>query len=139
MIVLRHETPNRGGQVADGDDRSLFVDGAEAGQVRLATSYFARLRGLLGSRPGAIPLLLFPANSVHGVGMTYALDVASLDDTGRVVHVSRLHPFGHTRPRRGVTSVLEATSGSFNALGITPGVVLTWSAEPVPKSPDEAP
>lgn len=46
------------------DVRSLFVDGADVGPVRLATSYVARLRGLLGSRPGAIPLLLSPANSV---------------------------------------------------------------------------
>jgi uncharacterized protein len=112
-----------------GDVRSLFVDGANMGQVRLATSYLARLRGLLGTRPGGIPLLLAPANSVHGTGMTYTLDVAALNDAGRVVHVCRLHPFGLTLPRRTVTSVLEATSGSFQALGIREGVVLTWSDE----------
>lgn len=114
--------------MGQGDVRSLFVDGAAAGQVRLATSYLARLRGLLGSRPGGLPLLLSPANSVHGAGMTYTLDVATLDAAGRVVHVSRLHPFGLTRPRRGVTRVLEATSGSFVALRITPGVTVSWSA-----------
>jgi uncharacterized membrane protein (UPF0127 family) len=113
--------------VGHGDVRTLFVDGVDAGQVRLATSYFGRLRGLLGSRPGAIPLLLSPANSVHGVGMTYTLEVASMDDTGRVLHVSRLRPFGLTRPRRGVTKVLEAPYGSFTDLGVTPGVILSWS------------
>lgn len=117
--------------VGHGDLRTLFVDGVAAGQVRLATSYVARLRGLLGSRPGGIPLLLSPANSVHGFGMTYVLDVASLDDAGRVVHVSRLRPFGLTRSRRQVTRVLEATAGSFEALGITQGVIVTWSPEPV--------
>jgi uncharacterized membrane protein (UPF0127 family) len=61
--------------------------------------------------------------------MTYSLDVAALDDAGRVVHVSRLHPFGLTRPRRTVTSVLEATAGSFQTLGIIEGVILTWSDE----------
>jgi uncharacterized membrane protein (UPF0127 family) len=116
------------------DVRALFVDGADVGQVRLATSYLARLRGLLGSRPGAIPLLLSPANSVHGAGMTYSLDVATLDDAGRVLHVSRLRPFGLTRPRRGVTKVLEATSGSFKGMGITPGAIVTWSVEPVTAS-----
>jgi len=131
MIVPRHETPGLGGHVEHVDVRSLFVDGSDVGQVRLATSYVARLRGLLGSRRGGIPLLLSPANSVHGAGMTYILDVASLDDTGRVVHVSRLHPFGLTRPRRGVTGVLEATSGTFKSLGIAPGVIVTWSGEPV--------
>lgn len=110
-----------------GDVRSLFVDGVDVGQVRMAMSYLARLRGLLGSRPGVTPMLLSPANSVHALGMTYTLDVASLDDLGRVVHVSRLHPFGLTRPRRGVTRVLEATGDSFRQLGITEGVVVTWS------------
>jgi uncharacterized protein len=126
--------------VRHSDIRTLFVDGADVGQVRLATTYVARLRGLLGSRPGAIPLLLSPANSVHGAGMTYTLDVASLDDAGRVVHVSRLRPFGLTRPRRGVSSVLEATSGSFSSLGITQGVTVTWSAGPASAHrPDGAP
>jgi hypothetical protein len=115
--------------VEEGDIRSLFVDGTSVGEVRLATSYSSRLRGLLGTRPGGIPLLLSPANSVHGVGMTYTLDVASLDGAGRVRHVSRLHPFGLTRPRRGVTRVLEATSGTLTMLGITEGTILTWSDE----------
>jgi len=61
--------------------------------------------------------------------MTYTLDVAALDDAGRVVHVCRLPPFGLTRPRRAVTSVLEATAGSFAVLGIMEGVILTWSNE----------
>jgi uncharacterized protein len=113
--------------VEKGDVRSLFVDGANVGRIRVATSYWSRLRGLLGTRPGGLPLLLSPANSVHGVGMTYPLDVASLDDTGRVRHVSRLRPFGLTRPRRGVTRVLEATGGTFTMLGITEGTVVTWS------------
>jgi uncharacterized membrane protein (UPF0127 family) len=115
--------------VEENDVRALFVDGAPAGPVRVATSYLSRLRGLLGTRPGGIPLLLSPANSVHGVGMTYTLDVASLDGAGRVKNVARLHPFGLTRPRRGVTRVLEATSGTFTTLGITKGATLTWSDE----------
>jgi uncharacterized membrane protein (UPF0127 family) len=61
--------------------------------------------------------------------MTYTLDVASLDSAGRVVHVSRLHPFGLTRPRREVTRVLEATAGSFPALGVHQGAIVTWSDE----------
>lgn len=110
------------------DIRSLSVDGTRVGEVRLATSYSSRLRGLLGTRRGSgLPLLLSPANSVHGVGMTYTLDVASVDRAGRVLHTSRLHPFGMTRPRRRAASVLEATSGAFNTLGIEPGVILTWS------------
>jgi hypothetical protein len=40
--------------------------------------------------------------------MTYVLDVASMDDAGRVVHVSCLHPFA-----------------------IIAGVTITWSSQPV--------
>ena len=115
--------------MAKRDVRSLFIDGEIVGQVQMATSYPSRLRGLLGTSPGCMPLLLSPANSVHGAGMTYTLDVASLDTEGVVVHVSRLHPFGLTRPRHGVTRVLEATAGDFTALGITEGVIVAWSNE----------
>src|SRR4029078_2131729 len=50
---------------------------------------------------------------------------------GRVSHVSRLRRFGLTRPRRGVTTVLEATAGSFKTLGVRQGATLTWSVKPV--------
>jgi hypothetical protein len=53
-------------------------------------------------------LLLSSVNSVHAAGMTYVLDVASMDDAGRVVHVSCLHPFA-----------------------IIAGVTITWSSQPV--------
>jgi uncharacterized membrane protein (UPF0127 family) len=106
--------------VATGTER-LLVDGVERAPLLLADTPATRLRGMLGRRPLPPALLLRPANSVHGVGMHASLDVALLADDQRVVRVLRLRPFGMTRPRRGVRSVLEAPAGSFRAWGLSAG------------------
>jgi uncharacterized membrane protein (UPF0127 family) len=104
------------------DDLSrLLVDGRDVAALRRATSYLARLRGLLFTRGIDGGLLLTPGNSVHGVGMTYGLDVALLDADLVVLHTLRLRPFGLTRARRGVRHVLEAEAGAFARWGLHPG------------------
>lgn len=54
-----------------------------AAQVRLADSFWPRLKGLLGTAalPEGQGLLLRPCNSVHTFGMQYALDVVFLDSS----------------------------------------------------------
>lgn len=91
----------------------LLVDGRDVGPGRRADTYLSRLRGLLGTRGLDGGLLIAKANSVHGMGMTYALDVALLDEDMVVLRVLRLRPFGLTRPRQGVKHVLEAQHGRF--------------------------
>ncbi len=109
-----------GGEMAAGSGR-LLVDGREVAAVLVADTALARLRGMLGRRVLPPALLLRPANSVHGVGMVQALDVALLDDDLQVRRVVRLRPFGMTLPRRGVRSVLEAPVGSFRDWGLAVG------------------
>lgn len=109
----------------------LVVDGREVGPLLLANTARTRLRGMLGRRPLPPALLLRPANSVHGLGMLATLEVALLDTDLRVRHVLRLRPFGLTRPRRGVTSVLEAPVGSFREWGLTVGSQLTVATREV--------
>lgn len=99
----------------------LLVDGRDVAPVLVADTAATRLRGMLARRPLPPALLLRPANSVHGVGMTSALDVALLDDQMLVRAVLRLRPFGMTRPRRGVRSVLEAPRGRFAAWALRVG------------------
>jgi uncharacterized protein len=59
------------------------------------------------------------------MGMVRTLDVALLDDDMTARTVLRLRPFGVTRPRRGVRSVLEAPRGSFAAWGLVVGSRVT--------------
>lgn len=106
--------------MATGTER-LLVDGVDRAPLLVADTPRARLRGMLGRRPLPPALLLRPGNSVHGVGMHATLDVALLDGEQQVVRVLRLRPFGMTRPRRGVHSVLEAPRGSFGQWGLSTG------------------
>ncbi|MBT0772627.1 DUF192 domain-containing protein [Kineosporia sp. J2-2] len=99
----------------------LSVDGCDVAPLWLAESFARRSRGLLGTRSLDGALLIKPCNSVHGVGMTYTLDVALLDAELRVRHVLTLRPFGLTRPRSGIRQVLEAQKGAFDAWGLRPG------------------
>jgi uncharacterized protein len=104
----------------------LLVDDREVAPLRIADTYWTRLRGLLGTRSIDGAMLFNPGNSVHGLGMTYALDVALLDSDLVVLHVLRLRPFGLTRPRRGVTRVLEAGEGAFREWDLRVGSRLTY-------------
>lgn len=99
----------------------IVLDGVDRGPLLLADTARLRLRGMLGRRPLPPALLLRPAGSVHGVGMRAALDVALLDSEARVLVVLRLRPFGLTRPRRRVRSVLESPAGTFADWGLAVG------------------
>jgi uncharacterized membrane protein (UPF0127 family) len=107
----------------------LVVDGQIVASLRLANTYWARLRGLLGTRrcPGA--LLISPGNSVHGLGMSYSLDVAQLDADLTVRHTTTLLPFGLVAPRRGVRHVLEAERGAFARWGLRIGSRLSVDSD----------
>jgi uncharacterized protein len=112
--------------VRGSDQRArLLVDGRDVAPVLVADTVAARARGMLARRRLPPALLLRPANSVHGVVMVRTLDVALLDDDMTARAVLRLRPFGLTRPRRGVRSVLEAPRGSFAAWGLTVGSRVT--------------
>ena len=103
---------------------TLLVDGREVAVVEVADTAARRARGMLLRRRLPAGLLLRRTGSVHGVGMTFTLDVALLDDDDVVRAVLRLRPFGVTRPRRGVRHALEAPAGSFERWGLAPGARL---------------
>ena len=68
-----------------------FVDAGTSwcyGRFRVARTWIERLVGLLGTCADARPLLLRHCSSVHCFGMRYAIDVAFLDASGRVVCVA---------------------------------------------------
>lgn len=99
----------------------LRTDGRPVARAEVADTWASRLRGLLGRRTLPEALLLSPERSVHGAGMRVPLDVALLDSRGVVLAVQVLRPWAVTRPRPGVTAVLEAPVGSFARWGLRVG------------------
>ncbi|WNI17477.1 DUF192 domain-containing protein [Streptomyces sp. ITFR-21] len=102
---------------------TLRAPGAEV-PLRVAASYRARTRGLLGAAGIAGALLLTPASSVHTVRMRFAIDVAYLDRRLRVLAVVTMPPGRVGRPRLRARHVLEAEAGAMAVWGIRRGVAL---------------
>ncbi|WP_435822120.1 DUF192 domain-containing protein [Actinacidiphila alni] len=104
-------------------DGTLRAPAAEV-PLRVAASYRARTRGLLGLDGIEGALLLTPASSVHTVRMRFAIDVAYLDRKLRVLAVRTMPPGRIGRPRLRARHVLEAEAGALAAWGVRKGVRL---------------
>ena len=89
--------------------------------LEVAETPSARARGLLGREGVDGAILLRPARSVHTVGMRFAIDVAHLDDSLRVIRVTRMARHRIGRPVRGARAVLEADAGCFERWGLSMG------------------
>lgn len=61
-------------------------------ELRVLVTWAERLRGLLGTSPGAGPVMLARCSSVHTFGMRYPLDVAMVGELGEVLLVRRALP-----------------------------------------------
>ena len=99
------------------------ADGASWDRVRVARSYWRRLRGLMLTRPlGPGEGLLFPrCTSVHTLFMRYPIDVVLLDADLRVVGVETLPPWRLGRRIPGTAHILELPAASANVTrGQTP-------------------
>lgn len=92
-------------------------------QIWLASSWWSRMRGLLG-RPQLLPgegLKIVPCNSIHCFFMAVPIDVVFLDNAGNVL---RICP--EVRPWLGrillkAQSVVELAAGEAQRLGIKEG------------------
>lgn len=84
--------------------------GAGPDRLSMATGAASRMRGLLLSQPGEGTLLLVPCADVHTVGMRKRLDIAFVDDEGRVIESHRdVGPMRRLRNRR-AAAVIERFS-----------------------------
>ncbi|MEU2588421.1 DUF192 domain-containing protein [Streptomyces avermitilis] len=90
--------------------------------LELAESARARRRGLLRREGIEGALLLSPANSVHTLGMRFAVDVAYLDRELRVLAVRTMRPGRIGLPRPRARHVLEAEAGAMERWGVRRGV-----------------
>lgn len=92
--------------------------------LEVAATRRARGRGLLGRSALAGALWLPGVRSVHTVGMRFALDVAWLDRSGRVLRVRRVPPGRVTAWVPRSAGVLEAEAGAFARWGLAVGGVV---------------
>jgi uncharacterized protein len=103
-----------------------------ADRVTHARGPWQRARGLIGQRalaPGDA-LVLEPANQLHTLGMSYAVDVVFCDARGTILHVVRgLRPWRVTRWVRGARRAIELACGSVPS-DIVPGMVLVEDVSP---------
>ncbi|WP_103534253.1 DUF192 domain-containing protein [Streptomyces sp. SM11] len=96
--------------------------GAREVPLRIAASYRARTRGLLGQDGIDGALLLTPAGSVHTFRMRFAIDVAYLDRKLTVLAVRTMKPGRLGLPRLRARHVVEAEAGAMKRWGVRPGV-----------------
>ncbi|MFD1660960.1 DUF192 domain-containing protein [Streptomyces caeni] len=90
--------------------------------LEVARSARARRRGLLGRDGIKGALLLSPASALHTLGMRFAIDVAYLDRSLRVVAVRTMRPGRIGLPRPRARHALEAEAGAMQRWGIRRGV-----------------
>ncbi|WP_051835816.1 DUF192 domain-containing protein [Streptomyces sp. NRRL WC-3549] len=109
----------------------------EAGEIplRIAASYRARAKGLLGVDGVDGALLISPCQSVHTFRMRFTIDVAYLDRGFRVLAVRTMRPGRLGLPRLRARHVLEAEAGAMERWGLRPGGRVRVSAAPRGEAP----
>ena len=108
------------------------------GHVRMATSFWARFRGLMGSAPlDPDAGLYLPVNSIHMLFMRFPIDalfVATPDANGdrRIVAIRADLPAwrGMVMPVKGAKGVLELAAGTAARSGLSVGDVVRLEATP---------
>lgn len=95
--------------------------------VKVADTFFTRLRGMLGRPPlkEGQGLLLVPTRGVHMYGMKTALDVVFLDGSNEVCAMYReLAPGERTKVHGEAASALELPPGTISRTGTELGDVV---------------
>lgn len=98
-----------------------------ADNLRIADTFFSRLRGLLGTKtlPAGEALLIRPCSDIHMFGMKYAIDVAFVSACGEVLQTLEALAPGRTAGCRGAGYVVEMPCGTLEATGTRSGDLLT--------------
>lgn len=101
-----------------------------AEQAELATSWWARLRGLIGRKalPAGHGLIIRPCSSIHTFFMSFPIDVIFADAQDRVLSVTPAVGVGRIGPLApGAKYVIELPVGAIAASGTEPGDTLEWT------------
>ena len=104
-------------------------DALVAARVEVAEAWWARLKGLLGRAcltPDEV-LHIAPCNSIHMFFMRFPIDVAFLDEGGKVVRaIHSIKPWRATRVYLAAHSALELCAGTLARTGVQEGDVLRF-------------
>jgi len=94
-----------------------------ASRLRLAVTFFRRLKGLLGTKclPEGEALLIRPCWSIHTIGMKYPIDVLFMTSDDRVLKIAASVPPGRSAAARGSAYVLELPAGMAIKTGTVAG------------------
>lgn len=125
------------GKWRDGNGTLTVGTDADVREVplRIAASYRARTRGLLGVDGVEGALLLTPAGSVHTFRMRFTIDVAYLDRKYNVLAVRTMKPGRLGLPRLRARHVVESGAGEMERWGLRPGTRVRVSASVTEVSP----
>jgi uncharacterized protein len=109
--------------------------GAREVPLRVAASYRARSRGLLGVDGIDGALLITPCGGVHTFRMRFTIDVAYLDRRFGVLAVRTMKPGRLGLPRLRARHVVEAEAGAMERWGLRPGTRVRVSVPAAEASP----
>ncbi|HIC89941.1 MAG TPA: DUF192 domain-containing protein [Anaerolineae bacterium] len=93
-------------------------------QGRVASTFWTRLRGLIGSPPPAEGegLLIIPCSGVHMFFMSYPIDVIYVNRYDQVIDVDmNMKPWRVGRPRKASRYVIELPAGAVARSGVQIG------------------
>ncbi|WP_051591215.1 DUF192 domain-containing protein [Bacillus sp. UNC438CL73TsuS30] len=96
--------------------------------IKLADSFFARLKGLMFRKEQLIEegLWISPCNSIHMCFMHFEIDAVFLSYKGEIVKVvERLKPWSFVKPIKEAYSVIELPAGAISQLGLKQGDILS--------------
>jgi uncharacterized membrane protein (UPF0127 family) len=96
----------------------------------VADNFFTRARGLLFTKPleKGEGLWLKPCDSIHMIGMTYAIDVLFIDKQGKVIGcVHKIKPWRMSRMYSRAQGCLELPPGTISDTGTELGDEIEWS------------
>lgn len=95
-----------------------------AGEVVVASNFFSRLKGLLGtsSLVAGTGIYITPCPQIHMIGMKYAIDAVFIDRENRVVGLAeRIAPGQVSRKYGNAAGCLEVPSGTASDTGTVLG------------------
>ncbi|MFD5201725.1 DUF192 domain-containing protein [Streptomyces sp. NPDC058375] len=123
------------GATGSGGGATGSGSGAREVPLRIAASYRARTKGLLGRDGIEGAMMLTPCGSVHTFRMRFPIDVAYLDRRFTVLAVTTMNPGRLGLPRLRARHVVEAEAGAMERWGVRPGVRVELKATaPAPEA-----